>query len=104
MIPVIEQIVHADESARKQVASARAESDLIRHQAEQTAQEIYASKLQEIAETARMEQESILENARLQASIISAETDAYIEALQQKKLAVQHDLIEALLKKVVGDG
>ena len=104
MIPVIEQIVHADEVAREQVAAARAESDLIRLQAEQTAKETAVSRLQELAETVREEQESILADARSRAAAIDAETDAYIEALQQKKLAVQHDLIEALVKKVVGDG
>ena len=102
MIPVIEQIVHADEVAREQVAAARAESDLIRLQAEQTARETVASRLQELTEAVRAEQESILADARSRASRIAAETDAYIEALQQKKLAIQNDLIEALVKKVVG--
>jgi vacuolar-type H+-ATPase subunit H len=104
MIPVIEQIVHADEVAREQVAAARAESDLIRLHAEQTAKETAESRLQELAETVRAEQESILADARSRAAAIAAETDAYIEALQQKKLAVQQDLIEALVKKVVRDG
>jgi len=102
MIPVIEQIVHADEVAREQVAAARAESDLIRLQAEQTARETASTRLHELAETVRAEQESIQADARSRASRIAAETDAYIEALQQKKLAIQHDLIEALVKKVVG--
>jgi vacuolar-type H+-ATPase subunit H len=102
MIPVIEQIVHADEVAREQVASARAESDLIRLQAEQTARETVASRLHELTEAVREEQESIQADARSRASIIAAETDVYIEALQQKKLAIQNDLIEALVKKVVG--
>jgi vacuolar-type H+-ATPase subunit H len=102
MIPVIEQIVHADEAAREQVAAARAESDLIRLQAEQTAKETAASRLHALAETVRAEQEIILADARSRAATIAAETDAYIEALQQKKLAVQHDLLEALMKKVVG--
>jgi vacuolar-type H+-ATPase subunit H len=104
MIPVIEQIVHADEVARKQVAAARAESDIIRLHAVQTAQETVASRLHELAEAVRAEQECILDDARSRASIIADETDAYIEALQRKKLAVQNDLVEALVKKVLGDG
>lgn len=104
MIATIDQILQADEDAREKVAAARSESDLIRLQAEQAAKETVASRLQELAETVRKEQESILADARARASIIAAETDAYIEALQQKKQAVQHDLIETLVKKVVGDG
>lgn len=102
MIATIDQILQADEDAREKMAAARSESDLIRLQAEQIARETVASRLHALAEAVREEQESILADARSRASIIAAETDAYIEALQQKKLAVQHDLIEALVKKVVG--
>jgi vacuolar-type H+-ATPase subunit H len=102
MIPVIEQIVHADEVAREQVAAARAESDLIRIQAKQAARETVLSRLQELTDAIRTEQESIQADARSRASRIAAETDAYIDALHQKKLAIQNDLIEALVKKVVG--
>ncbi|MDX9786940.1 MAG: hypothetical protein RBT11_09200 [Desulfobacterales bacterium] len=101
MIPVIEEIIRADEVAREQVAAAESESDLIRRQAEQTAQETVASRLQAMADVVRAEEERVLADARLRASQIVAETDDYIEALQQKKLAIQNNLIEALVKKVV---
>ena len=102
MIGAIEQIVQADEAAREQVDAARLESELIRLQAEKTARETLSSRLQESNEAFRIEQERLSADARSQASGIIAESDAYIEALRQKLAAVQTDLIENLVKKVVG--
>lgn len=102
MIPVIEQIVQADEAAREMVAAARTESDLILRQAEQAAQETVASRLHELADAVLAEQESILTDARSRAARITAEADRYIEALQEKMQAVENDLIEKLVIKVVG--
>lgn len=102
MMPAIEQIVHADETARELVTAARTEADMIRQQAERRAQEVAASRSRELAETVRAEQESVLADARSRASQIAADTERYIAELQHKQQAIQNDLIEALLNKVIG--
>lgn len=102
MIGTIEQIVQTDEAAREQVEAARLEAERIRFQAEKTAREILSTSLQESNEAFRIEREQVMADAISQASGIIAESDSYIEELRQKLAAVQTNLIENLLKKVVG--
>lgn len=102
MIGPIEQIVQADEAARELVAVARLEAERIQLQAEKTARETISTGFRESNEAVRIEREAVLANARSQAARIIAESDSYIDGLQQKRAAVQTDLIENLLKKVVG--
>jgi vacuolar-type H+-ATPase subunit H len=101
MITTIEQILQADESARGKVDAARTEAGHLLSDAEQADQETVRVKTQELDDILRAEQASILADARLQASRIAIEADRYIEELQQKQSAIQNDLIERLLKKVV---
>lgn len=98
----IEQIVQTDEAAREQVKAARLEAEQIRLQAEKSARETLSTGIQESNEAFRIEREEVLADARSRAAGIIAESDTYIDALQQKLAAVQTDLIENLLKKVVG--
>jgi len=102
MIPVIEQILQADETAREIVAAARAESERIIREAEQTAQQTLASRLNELTEAVRAEQEHILADARLRASRIAEDADQYIDQLRRNMQAVHDDLLEALVNKVIG--
>ncbi|MGD9972395.1 MAG: hypothetical protein AB7S77_04985 [Desulfatirhabdiaceae bacterium] len=102
MIAAIEQILNADETAREKVAAARIEADAIRSYAERTAREMLSTRMQELDDAIRGEQDRVLADARSQASRITAEADRYIADLQRKKQAIQRDLIENLLKKVVG--
>ena len=101
MIAAIEQILQADESTREKVAATRTEADHLLSDAERSAQEMVRVKMQELDDVLRAEQASILADARSQADRIAIEADRYIADLQQKKSAIQNDLIEHLLKKVV---
>lgn len=101
MIATIEQILQADESAREKVAAARTEAGHLLSDTERAAQETVQVKMQELEDILRAEQAGILADARLQVSRIAIEADRYIEDLQQKQSAVQNDLIERLLGKVV---
>ena len=101
MITTIEQILQADESAREKVAAARTEADHLLSDAERAAKETVRVNTQELDDILRAEQAGILADARLQASRIAIEADRYIEELQQKQSAIQNDLMERLLKKVV---
>ena len=102
MIPVIEQILQTDESAQKQVAAARAESGRIIREAEQAAQQTLTSRQNELNEAVRAEQEHALAQARLRASRIAEETDMYIDQSRHNMQAVHHDLVESLIRKVIG--
>jgi|GEM_PF-3453088 vacuolar-type H+-ATPase subunit H len=102
MITAIEQILNADETAREKVAAARIEADAIRSHAERTAQEMLSTRMQELDDAIRGEQDRVLTDAQSQASQIAAEADLYIADLQRNKQAIQTDLIENLLKKVIG--
>jgi vacuolar-type H+-ATPase subunit H len=102
MIAAIEQILQTDESAWEKVTAARTEAGHIRSHAERTAQETVLTGIRELDDAIRTEHEGALADARSQASRIAAEADRYIADLQQKKQAIQSDLIENLLKKVVG--
>lgn len=101
MIPVIEQILQADEAAREQVATATTESERIIHEVQQAAQQALTFRQNELNEAVQDEQEHALAEARLRASQIADETDRYIDQLQHNMQTVHDELIETLVQKVI---
>jgi hypothetical protein len=102
MIAAIEQILQTDQSAWETVTAARTKAEHIRSQAERTAEKTVLAGTLELNDAIQTEKACVLADARSQAARIAAEADRYIADLQQKTRAIQSDLIESLLNKVVG--
>lgn len=99
----IEKIIRADETALQKEEAGRAEAQKIRAQAKKEAEKLIEGKKRELMAAVGTETEKIFSEARSKAEKIEKETDDYLEGLRSRKQERWDDLMNLLLKKVIGD-
>lgn len=98
---VIEQILSADEAARKNVERAELEASKRINEAKQEAQNILAELKEHIRATEELEIAPIIANGQNQAQLTVQDAQRYIETLQQTIDLKRKNIINAFINNIL---